>query len=62
MAGRVTIGNVVIDHFNDVLWDFPIPLDQLFPNVTAEAWEPYRERYPAAFASPNAGVHPAVAV
>lgn len=53
MAGAVTIGNVEVRHFNDVVWDFPITLDQLFPAVTAEAWEPYRQRYPAAFAGPN---------
>lgn len=51
--GKVTIGNVQIMGLSDAVVDFPMTLDQLFPTVSAEAWEPYRRRYPGVFGGPN---------
>lgn len=54
--GSLVIGNVEILALSDqpgVDYDpFPL-LSQLFPTVPAEAWEPYRERYPAVFGGPD---------
>jgi glyoxylase-like metal-dependent hydrolase (beta-lactamase superfamily II) len=37
----------------DATVDYPWPLAELFPGVPDEAWEPFRERYPAAFGAPT---------
>lgn len=52
--GRITIGNVEVIGLSDARLNFPMTLDQLFPAVSAQAWEPYRRRYPGVFAGPNA--------
>jgi glyoxylase-like metal-dependent hydrolase (beta-lactamase superfamily II) len=51
--GRLSIGNVQIVGLADVAVDAPLTLDQAFPGVPADAWEPYRERYPGVFRGPN---------
>ena len=50
-APTVVIGDVGITAFVDVDLDFPMGLDQVFPDVEPAAWEPHRERYPSAFGS-----------
>jgi hypothetical protein len=45
----ITIGNVEILGLSDATVDYPWPLVQLFPSAPAEAWEPYRRRYPSVF-------------
>ena len=52
--GRMTVGNVEISHLYDMVADFPLTLDQLFPTVPLEAWEPYRREYPDLFGPGNA--------
>lgn len=52
--GKMTVGNVEISHLYDLVADFPLTLDQLFPAVPAEAWEPYRQAYPELFGPNNA--------
>jgi glyoxylase-like metal-dependent hydrolase (beta-lactamase superfamily II) len=51
--GRLSIGNVQIVGLSDAAVDFPITLDQTFPGVPADAWAPYRARYPGVFRGPN---------
>jgi glyoxylase-like metal-dependent hydrolase (beta-lactamase superfamily II) len=51
--GRMTIGDVEVGHLYDLVVDFPMTLDQVFPGVPAEAWEPYRRAYPSLFGSDN---------
>src|SRR5262245_29948482 len=51
--GRISIGNVEISHVYDLIVDFPVTLDQLFPTMSAETWEPYRRRYPNVFGAGN---------
>jgi glyoxylase-like metal-dependent hydrolase (beta-lactamase superfamily II) len=51
---RMTVGNVEVTHLYDLVADFGMTLDQLFPTVTAEAWEPYRRAYPSLFGEGNA--------
>jgi glyoxylase-like metal-dependent hydrolase (beta-lactamase superfamily II) len=49
----LTIGNVQITCIHDATIEhFPMTLDQVFPSVTSEQWQPYRERYPALFPEP----------
>lgn len=43
------VGNVEIVALSDMNLPFPMPLTQLFPDAPAEAWGPYKERYPDAF-------------
>ena len=45
----ITVGRVGITALTDVEGGF-FRLDQLFPGVLAEQWEPYLHRYPWAFA------------
>ena len=52
--GRMTVGNVEVSHLYDLVADFAMTLDQLFPTVPAEAWEPYRREYPSLFGPGNA--------
>src|SRR6266849_3218874 len=51
----ITVGDVEISHLYDLVADFPFPrtLDQAFPTVPAEAWEPYRREYPSLFGPGN---------
>lgn len=51
--GRITIGNVEVLGLSDGRGNFPRSLDDLFPQVLAQDWEPYRQRYPAVFGGPN---------
>lgn len=51
--GQITIGSVQITGITDAEVDFPVALDQLWPALPAEAWEPYRQRYPQVFGGPN---------
>ena len=51
--GRIAIGDVEVYELTDAAGPFPMPLDQVFPTVAPEQWEPYRQRYPRAFAGPN---------
>jgi glyoxylase-like metal-dependent hydrolase (beta-lactamase superfamily II) len=50
----MTVGNVEVAHLYDLVADMPMTLDQLFPTVPAEAWEPYRRAYPGLFGPGNA--------
>ena len=54
--GRLTVGNVEILALSDqpIVDYHPFPLlSQLFPSVPAEAWAPYRQRYPEVFGGPD---------
>lgn len=51
--GRIRVGDVEVLGLSDATIDYPWMLDQLFPDVPSEAWEPYRQRYPATLPSPN---------
>ena len=44
---RLTVGNVEILSLND--HEATLPLSDVFPEVPAEAWAPYLERYPNGF-------------
>jgi glyoxylase-like metal-dependent hydrolase (beta-lactamase superfamily II) len=50
-APAVSIGDVGIMAFVDVDLDFPMGLEQVFPDIGIAEWEPHRTRYPAAFGS-----------
>ncbi len=50
---RITVGDVEISHLYDLVADFRLTLDQAFPTVPAEAWEPYRREYPSLFGPGN---------
>ena len=45
----LTVGGVEIVALSDMNLPFPMPLTELFPMASAEAWAPYRERYPETF-------------
>ncbi len=49
----ITVGDVDIAHLYDLMADFPMTLDQAFPTVPSEAWEPYRREYPSLFGPGN---------
>jgi glyoxylase-like metal-dependent hydrolase (beta-lactamase superfamily II) len=51
---RITVGDVEVSHLYDLVADFPLTLDQLYPTVPVEAWEPYRREYPSLFGPGNA--------
>jgi glyoxylase-like metal-dependent hydrolase (beta-lactamase superfamily II) len=46
-------GDVRVLVLRDAVVDYPWPLAELFPDVVDEAWEPFRERFPAAFGGPR---------
>lgn len=48
---NLTVGNVEIIVMHDA--EAALPLEMAFPHVTAEAWEPYKERFPEAFNGPD---------
>ena len=52
-TSRITVGDVEISHLYDLVADFPMTLDHLFPTVPAQAWEPYRREYPSLFGPGN---------
>ena len=45
----LTVGGVELVALSDMNLPFPMPLTELFPMASAEAWAPYRERYPETF-------------
>ena len=51
--GKLSIGKVEVVSLTDVEVNYPIPLSQIFPDVPASDWEPYRERYPHMFGGPD---------
>jgi glyoxylase-like metal-dependent hydrolase (beta-lactamase superfamily II) len=51
--GTLVVGNVEILALTDGEGEFPFTLSQLFPAVPAEAWAPFRQRYPALFPRPD---------
>ncbi len=52
----LSVGNVEILVMHDA--ESALPLDQTFPDVPADAWTPYQQRYPEAFNGPsNLRVH-----
>ena len=52
-ANKLTVGNVEVLALTDHEGDFPMPLSQVFPTVPANAWEPFRQRYPEMFSGPD---------
>ena len=52
---RLTVGNVEILSLNDN--EATLPLSDVFPEVPAEAWAPYQERYPAGFSGDHLLAH-----
>jgi glyoxylase-like metal-dependent hydrolase (beta-lactamase superfamily II) len=50
---KLFVGNVEVLALTDHAGDFPMPLSQLFPTVPADAWEPFRQRYPELFSGPD---------
>ena len=51
--GKLVVGHVEVLALTDGEGAFPIPLSQLFPAVSAEAWTPFQHRYPDLFAGPD---------
>ena len=47
---RMTVGRAEIVALSDMHFAFPMPLGTLWPRVPAQAWAPYRERFPETFA------------
>ena len=45
----LTVGNVEIIALTDMSFPFPMTLDELWPDVPADAWNEYRQRYPDTF-------------
>ena len=43
------VGAVEIVALSDMNFPFPIPLNEMFPQASADAWRPFRERYPDTF-------------
>ncbi len=52
-ADSLRVGNVEIITLTDYEGALPFTLDQIFPGVALEQWEPYRKRYPRAFPTPD---------
>ncbi|MFQ5696079.1 MAG: MBL fold metallo-hydrolase, partial [Terriglobia bacterium] len=50
---KLSVGNVEVLALTDGGGEFPFPLSQLFPAVSAEAWAPFRQRSPEMFAAPD---------
>jgi glyoxylase-like metal-dependent hydrolase (beta-lactamase superfamily II) len=51
--GKLFVGSVEVLALTDGEGEFPFPLSQLFPSVPAEAWAPFRQRYPELFPGPD---------
>lgn len=49
--GSVTVGSVEVLALCDGVTDYHSPIDVAYPGISAQDWDPYRDRYPAAFAS-----------
>ena len=52
---RLTVGNVEILSLNDN--EATLPLSDVFPEVPAEAWAPYQDRYPSGFSGDHLLAH-----
>ena len=50
-GSKLSVGNVEVTALTDIELEFP--LSDLFPNIPAEAWAPYRQRYPESFSGPD---------
>ena len=50
---KLSVGNVEVLALTDGEGDFPFPLSQLFPSVSAQDWAPFRQRYPELFSGPD---------
>src|ERR671924_224049 len=50
---KLSVGNVEVLALTDGEGDFPFPLSQLFPSVSAQDWVPFRQRYPELFSGPD---------
>jgi glyoxylase-like metal-dependent hydrolase (beta-lactamase superfamily II) len=48
---NLMIGDVEILRVVDAIVDYPFPLDEFYPGVPIEAWDPWRDQYPATFAT-----------
>jgi glyoxylase-like metal-dependent hydrolase (beta-lactamase superfamily II) len=48
-APSIRIGDVVVTAFVDIDVDFKLGLDQVFPGIDRESWEPFRRHHPQAF-------------
>ncbi len=46
-------GNVELTRLVDAVVAHPLSLAEMFPGVPESAWQPWRERYPESFATPN---------
>lgn len=51
--GTLFVGNVEVVALTDGEGEFPLTLSQLFPAVPADAWAPFRQRYPELFPRPD---------
>ena len=45
----MTVGDVEIVALTDMSFPFPMPLEELWPDVPAQAWDEYRQIYPETF-------------
>jgi glyoxylase-like metal-dependent hydrolase (beta-lactamase superfamily II) len=50
---RLSVGNVEVLCLTDAETDLPVPLGEIFPDVPADAWGPFQERYPEVFRGPD---------
>jgi glyoxylase-like metal-dependent hydrolase (beta-lactamase superfamily II) len=51
--GTIRIGGIHLTALCDVVGNFPAPLAEVFPDVPADGWEPFRRRYPETFDRPD---------
>src|SRR4051794_32461498 len=49
----ISVGDIRLTGISDGSTTYPAPLNTIFPNVSAEQWAPYRERYPQVFDGDN---------
>src|SRR3954452_13688681 len=52
-ANKLSVGDVELVALTDHEGDFPMRLSQVSPTVPADAWEPFRQRYPELFSGPD---------
>ena len=53
MTSSFSIGQVTVYPILDAAGDYPRTLQQVYPDVSLETWERYRERYPEVFSGPT---------
>ncbi len=46
---NLMIGEVEIVRVVDAIIDYPFPLEEFYPGVPVEAWDPWRKQYPTTF-------------